>query len=100
LVIERNRVEIVEFPVYTKVKNSDSRNIFMPQAEEKMFSCYMLLDEPLHFRNYGGKDIEQDAIRQMKFAMRLPVAIQRALLPDAHAGYGLPSAEFSRLKMQ
>ena len=63
---------------------------FCPQAEEKIFSCYQLRDEPLYFRNYGSKHIEQPAMQQMELAMRLPVAIQGALMPDAHSGYGLP----------
>jgi tRNA-splicing ligase RtcB len=63
---------------------------FCPQAVEKTFSCYQLRDEPLDFRNYGGKHIEPPAMRQMELAMRLPVAMQGALMPDAHSGYGLP----------
>src|SRR4028119_1765245 len=39
---------------------------------------------------YGGKDIEGLAKRQMELALRLPVAIQGALMPDAHVGFGLP----------
>jgi len=64
---------------------------FCPQAEDaEASSSYQLRDEPLGFKNYGGDDIELPAIRQMELAMRLPVAVQGALMPDAHAGYGLP----------
>ena len=63
---------------------------FCPQTEDKRFSCYQLREEPLSFRYYGSKQIEQPAIKQMELAMRLPVALQGALMPDAHAGYGLP----------
>jgi len=63
---------------------------FCPQTEEKMFSCYQLRNEPLNFIYYGGKHIEQPAMRQMELAMRLPVVMQGALMPDAHSGYGLP----------
>jgi tRNA-splicing ligase RtcB len=39
---------------------------------------------------YGGKDIEAVAKKQMDLAMLLPISVQGALMPDAHAGYGLP----------
>ncbi len=39
---------------------------------------------------YGKSEIEQEAIRQMDTAMRLPVTVQGALMADAHTGYGLP----------
>lgn len=37
-----------------------------------------------------GDGLEQEAIRQLENACRLPVAVQGALMPDAHVGYGLP----------
>ena len=37
-----------------------------------------------------GSDLDRAAIDQMRNACRLPVAIQGALMPDAHLGYGLP----------
>jgi tRNA-splicing ligase RtcB len=37
-----------------------------------------------------GRDLEPDAVKQMKNARKLPVAICGALMPDAHVGYGLP----------
>src|ERR1700754_3215229 len=37
-----------------------------------------------------GRDLEPDALTQMKNACQLPVAISGALMPDAHVGYGLP----------
>ena len=39
---------------------------------------------------YGGAGIEMGAFKQMETAMRLPVAVAGALMPDAHPGYGLP----------
>lgn len=39
---------------------------------------------------YGADKIEEGAIRQMEIAMKLPVAVSGALMPDAHQGYGLP----------
>src|SRR5262249_39823075 len=37
-----------------------------------------------------GRDLEADAVRQLKNACKLPVAVSAALMPDAHVGYGLP----------
>jgi tRNA-splicing ligase RtcB len=43
-----------------------------------------------HYRIYGAEHIEQGAMEQMDTAMRLPIAVKGALMPDAHLGYGLP----------
>lgn len=37
-----------------------------------------------------GDGLEQGGIDQLKQAVRLPVAVSGALMPDAHQGYGLP----------
>jgi len=63
---------------------------FAPTALDKQFNVYNLLDEPLPYKTYGGKFIESLAKQQMELAMRLPVTVGGALMPDAHAGYGLP----------
>lgn len=39
---------------------------------------------------YGAQNIEEGAIKQMEVAMKLPVTVAGALMPDAHQGYGLP----------
>lgn len=39
---------------------------------------------------YGNRHISQNAIRQMEDALKLPIAVKGALMPDAHQGYGLP----------
>jgi len=49
-----------------------------------------LRDEPLPYVVYGAEGIEKSALDQMDVAMSLPVARKGALMPDAHAGYGLP----------
>ena len=61
-----------------------------PTLIEKKFTAYDLLEEPLPYKTYGGKFIETLAKQQMNLAMRLPVSVAGALMPDAHAGYGLP----------
>jgi tRNA-splicing ligase RtcB len=42
------------------------------------------------YQIYGGEAIEQGALAQMETAMKLPVTVAGALMPDAHQGYGLP----------
>lgn len=42
------------------------------------------------FNVWGRNNIEQATIDQMTDAMRIPVAVAGALMPDAHLGYGLP----------
>jgi tRNA-splicing ligase RtcB len=42
------------------------------------------------YRVYGADAIEQGALDQMATAMKLPVTVAGALMPDAHQGYGLP----------
>ncbi|MFN4253931.1 MAG: RtcB family protein [Saprospiraceae bacterium] len=39
---------------------------------------------------FGESQIEDGAKNQMNIAMRLPVTVAGALMPDAHQGYGLP----------
>lgn len=43
-----------------------------------------------HYQIYGAEMIADGALAQMEIAMRLPVAVAGALMPDAHPGYGLP----------
>ena len=45
--------------------------------------------DPVNYKQWGD-GLEPDAIRQMKDACLLPVAVAGALMPDAHVGYGLP----------
>jgi tRNA-splicing ligase RtcB len=49
-----------------------------------------LLDQAKHYTIYGAEGIEAGALHQMDVAMRLPVSVAGALMPDAHQGYGLP----------
>jgi tRNA-splicing ligase RtcB len=47
-------------------------------------------EEPLPYRVWGRELIEENTTDQMQSAMRLPVTVGGALMPDAHLGYGLP----------
>jgi tRNA-splicing ligase RtcB len=46
-------------------------------------------DAPAPFQSWCA-DAEAGALNQMENALRLPSAVQGALMPDAHRGYGLP----------
>lgn len=45
--------------------------------------------EPAPYQIWGT-DLDPSALNQMSAAVRLPVAVAGALMPDAHVGYGLP----------
>ena len=45
--------------------------------------------EPAPYKQWGT-DIEEEAIKQMENACKLPISVRGALMPDAHLGYGLP----------
>ncbi|TGE06343.1 RtcB family protein [Hymenobacter fodinae] len=49
-----------------------------------------LSPEVKDYRRYGEAFIEDGARKQMDTAMKLPVTLDGALMPDAHQGYGLP----------
>jgi tRNA-splicing ligase RtcB (3'-phosphate/5'-hydroxy nucleic acid ligase) len=49
-----------------------------------------LLDAPIPYPIWGRENIDDGAVAQMDSAMRLPVTVAGALMPDAHIGYGLP----------
>jgi tRNA-splicing ligase RtcB len=49
-----------------------------------------LKENPDDFAVYGKQHIEPGAMSQMQTAMKLPVTVAGALMPDAHQGYGLP----------
>lgn len=48
------------------------------------------LGERKYYKVYGAENIEYGAIEQMETAVRLPITVAGALMPDAHHGYGLP----------
>jgi tRNA-splicing ligase RtcB len=45
---------------------------------------------PLPYPIWGRDNIDATSLAQMSNAMRLPVSLAGALMPDAHVGYGLP----------
>lgn len=57
------------------------------QVEQLEFALKTQLPE---YAVYGMEQIEPGAIHQMNQAMKLPISVSGALMPDAHHGYGLP----------
>ncbi|MFZ6029028.1 MAG: RtcB family protein [Chloroflexota bacterium] len=49
-----------------------------------------LRQSPLAYPIWGREAIDEGSLAQMDNAMRLPVSVAGALMPDAHVGYGLP----------
>jgi tRNA-splicing ligase RtcB len=47
-------------------------------------------ERPLDAPVWGRELIDPQAIQQLENAMRLPVTVAGALMPDAHVGYGVP----------
>lgn len=67
-----------------------SRELLRLRDAETQAASEKLRDEPLPYGVWGAGLIEAGTTTQMENAMRLPVSIGGALMPDAHLGYGLP----------
>lgn len=59
-------------------------------ANPKLDETIKLIDNAPEYSIFGADYIEEGARNQMDIAMKLPVSIAGALMPDAHQGYGLP----------
>jgi tRNA-splicing ligase RtcB len=57
---------------------------------EKKSLVHELNSHRIDYRIFGAAEIEEGARHQMEVAMKLPVTVAGALMPDAHQGYGLP----------
>jgi tRNA-splicing ligase RtcB len=62
----------------------------IPKKEAEPGEAISLNDTGIQFNVFGNEYIEEAAMHQMQVAARLPVSVAGALMPDAHAGYGLP----------
>ncbi len=59
-------------------------------AQKDLPSDDTLRESPLAYPIWGRENIDDGSVAQMDNAMRLPVSVAGALMPDAHIGYGLP----------
>jgi len=67
-----------------------ARELLKFRDAETRASEHELRDEPRPYGVWGADLIEPGTTAQMENAMRLPVSVGGALMPDAHLGYGLP----------
>ncbi|MEJ7842356.1 MAG: RtcB family protein [Rubrobacter sp.] len=67
-----------------------AREIVKLRDAETRASEHELRDEPRPYGVWGADLIEPGTTAQMENAMRLPISVGGALMPDAHLGYGLP----------
>lgn len=63
---------------------------FISKTHDTVTVSYKLKDQHAPLNIFGEENIEPSAIKQMEMALKLPVSIQGALMPDAHSGYSLP----------
>jgi tRNA-splicing ligase RtcB len=78
--------QYVDHPVLGEL----ARTIVAAQSKLRPALDDALRDDPLAYRTWGVQGIDQSAIAQMDLALRLPISVAGALMPDAHTGYGLP----------
>lgn len=69
-------------PIWGKVAEA-----LIQPVEVKM---HQLRSERVPFTIFGEDEIEDEAKYQLYNALKLPISVAGALMPDAHAGYGLP----------
>ncbi|TAJ12551.1 RtcB family protein [Marinilabiliaceae bacterium JC017] len=65
-------------------------SLLIEEEEEQSGTVYDLKTENRDFVSVGRELIAANTWQQMQVAMRLPIAVKGALMPDAHLGYGLP----------
>lgn len=61
----------------------------MPEVEVRP-ELLKLREVAVAFSDFGGMDVDPEARNQMYQALKLPISVRGALMPDAHVGYGLP----------
>jgi len=60
------------------------------QSQKNEIAVDELRDRPIEYPIWGRENVDEGSLAQMDNAMRLPIAVAGALMPDAHVGYGLP----------
>jgi tRNA-splicing ligase RtcB (3'-phosphate/5'-hydroxy nucleic acid ligase) len=78
-----NPKEFVQDSIWSKVALE-----LMPSEKKSLW--HDMRTSKIDYRIYGAAEIEEGARHQMEVAMKLPIAVAGALMPDAHQGYGLP----------
>lgn len=81
-----NAEDYLNHKVFGKLATAIIEGVGQREEEEVI----PLKEEAADYSIYGANHIEEGAIKQMEVAVKLPVAVAGALMPDAHQGYGLP----------
>lgn len=96
---ELNKEELITLLVEVKAKPEqfmdhkvleELATAIIEEASAPVDETIALSAQAAAYTVYGGDQIEEGARKQMNIAMRLPVSVAGALMPDAHQGYGLP----------
>jgi tRNA-splicing ligase RtcB len=87
---------LAELRIVVAAPEEHTANAYFGKVAEKLIAARARADvmfteraAPAPFESWCA-DAEQGALGQMHNALRLPSAVQGALMPDAHQGYGLP----------
>jgi tRNA-splicing ligase RtcB len=64
--------------------------LLIEKVKEQNNTVIELKEKADAYAIFGAEHIEEGATLQMQTAMKLPVTVAGALMPDAHQGYGLP----------
>lgn len=65
-------------------------SLLIGKEEVQAFQTFQVSINPVSYKVFGAKHIDGNAKRQMDTVMKLPIVKHGALMPDSHAGYGLP----------
>lgn len=83
--ININPEQYTDDPVYGELAN-----LLVNEPSPKKQGRINWSKTPMEFKVYGADQIDPAALDQMQMAMKLPITVKGALMPDAHVGYGLP----------
>ena len=81
---------IIQKPEAFRTDETWGRLVEVLSPSKKESYHYELREDALFHQIYGAENIDELAKLQMNIAMRLPVTVAGALMPDGCAGYGLP----------
>ena len=82
--------DIIQHPEQYTADKTWGKLATMLAPSSSLSSYYDLRGTALPYSIYGADGIDELSIRQMVTAMRLPITLAGALMPDGCAGYGLP----------
>ena len=79
----KNFLEHATFSALARIQLEEDNKNVISEADN-------LRETPLPYAIWGADLIDPNARVQMETALRLPISVAGALMPDAHVGYGLP----------